>query len=324
MGHTAAGGAGIQRGAYLLVHRLKGDTVYVNETDLVDVDTQSGLLRGTAWANLFSPRADRYDLEFEPRLPEGSQPADRHTAWLGLPGEGLGGMQPKTAALTVWKQPYHFSPGLDAIRGVPMPGWSTRSLTGRWAARTKMALESQLHDEDQVPIGTISSSLAFPLSDCLLCYGSWVYGLGTLKPGQTIALTASANRRDLKTFLTGRKLIITEGRELNTPYERSSTDPVYVLHAMMFFEAAGGRQYTGLWNRYQEFVDLSDLLKASRAILVAGAPSDASAETSHGDRLLRNGQVLSGSEDHHLTVYRFVLPVKRGEAAAGERGREEP
>ena len=40
---------------------------------------------------------------------------------------------------------------------------------------------------------------------------------------------------------------------------------------MMFYEAAGGQRYTGLWNAYQDFVDLSTLLKADRAILVAQA-----------------------------------------------------
>ena len=41
----------------------------------------------------------------------------------------------------------------------------------------------------------------------------------------------------------------------------------------MFYEAAGGRRYTGLWNAYQSFVDFSTLLNADRAILVAQAPA---------------------------------------------------
>ena len=38
---------------------------------------------------------------------------------------------------------------------------------------------------------------------------------------------------------------------------------------MMFFEAADGRRQTGLVNDYQPFVDLSGLLQAGRAVLVA-------------------------------------------------------
>ena len=62
-------------------------------------------------------------------------------------------------------------------------------------------------------------------------------------------------------------------RQEVTPYDQSSTDLPYILRTMMFYEAAGGRRYTGLWNAYQGFVDLSDLLKADRAILVAQGPA---------------------------------------------------
>jgi hypothetical protein len=309
---------GTSCGAYYLVHRLKGQAIHVNQVNLVDIDAQSGRMRGTAWANIFSPQAERYNLSFEPRLPSGAEVVDRQTFWLGLPGEGLGGMHPKTAAPTVWRQPYDFTPRLDGLRGIPIPVWSTRSLSARWTARTEVPVQSQLRDLSQSPGGSLTSALDFPLSDCLLCYGRWVYSLGTLKPGQTITLDPFAERRDLRTFLTGRKLKIGQGkdsRELSTPYERFSTDPTYILRAMMFFEAAGGREYTGLWNRYQGFVDLSDLLKSGRAILVATAPSDPSADVCPNARLLRDGQPVSSPGDRPVTVYRFVFPVDRGESA---------
>ena len=51
----------------------------------------------------------------------------------------------------------------------------------------------------------------------------------------------------------------------------------------MFYEAAGGRHYTGLWNAYQSFVDLSSLLNADRAILVAQVPVNAQ-ETAQAPR----------------------------------------
>ena len=54
-----------------------------------------------------------------------------------------------------------------------------------------------------------------------------------------------------------------------TPYDQSSTDLPYILRTMMFYEAGGGRRYTGLSNSYQKFVDLSDRLDLGRAILVA-------------------------------------------------------
>jgi hypothetical protein len=82
---------------------------------------------------------------------------------------------------------------------------------------------------------------------------------------------------------------------------------------MMFYEAAGGRRYTGMANAYQGFVDLSTLLKADRAILVAQGP--AAGQDRQGAQLLRNGQPLMNSQDRHVTIYRFVFPVKKGDAS---------
>ncbi len=99
--------------AYFTAHGLKGETLRVNQVDLVDVDCQSGRLRGTSWATLFSPRAETYDVAFQPRTarlrPEpgaAASHADELVSWFGLPGNGLGGMAPKTANPVAWMQPY--------------------------------------------------------------------------------------------------------------------------------------------------------------------------------------------------------------------------
>ena len=58
-------------------------------------------------------------------------------AWFGLSGEGLGGMNrpnPRASTPVAWSDHYEFSPGLDAIRGVPIQVWATRSFTARWSA----------------------------------------------------------------------------------------------------------------------------------------------------------------------------------------------
>ena len=104
-----------------------------------------------------------------------------------------------------------------------------------------------------------------------------MYELGTIEPGESARLGPMTKRSELKTLLTGRKVVFsrsaaTKYRQEVTPYDQSSTDLPYILRTMMFYEAAGGRRYTGLWNAYQGFVDLSTLLKADRAILVAQGP----------------------------------------------------
>ena len=115
--------------AYLLAHGLKGDRLRVNQVDLVDVDAASGQIRGTSWMNVFSPRTESFDLSTRPWLPSG-KPGRRPAipmAWLGLPGKGLGGMDPQTTDTVGWSERLRFlaGPGRHAA--------ACRSASGRAA-----------------------------------------------------------------------------------------------------------------------------------------------------------------------------------------------
>jgi hypothetical protein len=300
-------------GTYYLAYRLKGDQVCVNQVDLIDTDIASGAVRGTTWADVFSPTADRYDLSFEPCRLDHATGAGRGpvVGWLGLPVDALGGMNPKTAPAAVWKQAYQCAPGLDALLGVPLPVWSSKSLNARWIATTADRLAAQLAEQDLMPVGTVTNTLEIPLKDCLLCYRHWIYRLGDLAPGESVEVAVTSPRRELTTFLTGRKLLFEEGVQRATPYDRGSVDLNYIVRAMMFFKAAGGYRYTGLVHRQQGFVDLSDLLKVDHAILVATGPEDDPQSPGHGARLLRDGKPLAGPQDRHTTIYRFIMPVAK-------------
>jgi len=305
--------------AYVLAERFKGDRVRVNQVDLVDVDVPSGRVRGTAWANVFSPRMGRYDFSFRPALlgAAGAPEAATLTAWLGLPGNALGGMDPRTVDPSVWKGHYEFSHELDALHDVPIQIWSTKSLSARWTAPINPPLEAQLTEEDGVPRGTIVNTLGLPLAECLLAYGDYAYELGTVEPGEPVRVGSNLKRRELKSLLTGRQIIFDEEKDnyqsQATPYDQASVDVGYILRAMMFFEAAGGRRYTGLSNRYQGFVDFSRLLKTNRAVLVARAETDTAEPGHHGAELWCNGQPVPHAQVRHTTIYRFVFPVEGGE-----------
>lgn len=299
-------------GAYVTAYRLKGDQLRIHQVDLVDVDA-GGSARGTTWFNVFSPQRETFNLALEPRLPDGRSPSGAQSilAWLGLPGEGIGGMYSgRSSGSMLWSGQYAISPALDAIHEVPIQVWSTKSFTGRWsAAVTSPLLQASLVDEDRLPVGTITNRLAFPLSQCILAYDRWTYELGTLAPGQAVEVGTSTRRTELRTLLTGRKFVFDAGQQMKqeaTPYDQSSREASYVLRAMMFFDAGGGQHYTGLANDYQRFVDLSGLLRAGRAILVAQPPEQGD---HRGAELLRDGQPMGGPEDSHTTIYRFVLPV---------------
>jgi hypothetical protein len=299
--------------AYFLACWFKGDQVRMNQAAVLDFDAEGGRLRGTAWMNVFSSRMDRYDFSFEPRLPGGRQLTGGQVllSWLGLTGNALGGMNPQAAEPTVWRGQYEIAPALDAMRDVPIPIWSTKSLTARWTAPVEIGVKAELGVEDQLPVGTITNGYDFPLSDCVLAYDRWAYELGAIEPGETVRVGPLLRRRGLKSLLTGQKLVFEEKdkpRERATPYDRASVDVSSILRAMMFFDMAGGRRYTGLDNEYQGFVDLSNLLDTGRALLVAYPPDE---EAYTGGRLLRGGKPLSAPGDRHTTVYRFVFPVSQ-------------
>jgi hypothetical protein len=302
-------------GAWLLAWGFKGSEVRTSRFDVVDVDVAGGRVRGTAWAGVFSPRTDRYGFAFRPRVP-GGDPAERAevtAAWLGLPGSALGGMDPTAAEATAARSRYDFSTELDRLEGVPLQIWSSKSLTARWTAPSAGLLDVELAEEDRQPVGRITSRLDFPLEDCLLAYGPWVFSgpeLDTIAPGETVRIGPSLRRRGLKTMLTGRKLLFDDQgksrRYETTPYDRASVDPVYVLQAMTFYEAAGGRQWTGLENQHQGFTDLSGLLETDRAVLI-GHPAGGGP---HGAELLVGGRPAAAPGDTRRAVYRFVLPVQ--------------
>jgi hypothetical protein len=327
----------VSLGAYVLAYWLKGDQLRVHEVDLVDVDAASGRVRGTAWMNVFSPRMEAFNLSVRPRPwgqsakapPAAEQadnrshdgsPADAHVwmAWLGLPGGSLGGMNSRSSGPLLWTEQFRYAPDLSALLGVPIQVWSTKSLTARWEATAPVIPAADLTAVDQLLSGSITNTLPFPLENCLLAHGRSAYELGTLAPGESARLGTMTKRSDLATLLTGRRAVFAEGdksQQAVTPFDQSSTDLAYILRMMMFYDVAGGRRYTGLWNAYQDFVDLSGLLKTGQAILVTQGPA-ASDGSPQGAELLRDGRPLGSSNDQHITLYRFVFPVKK------ERSRE--
>jgi len=306
--------------AYLLAFRLKGDRVRICQAEVVDVDAASRLVRGTSWANLLSPRAETFNLALRPNSPlqAAQHDTDVLVSWLGLPGEALGGMNPRASNPVPWTQHYDFSPSLDEIQRVPIQVWATKSLTARWSASDGACLKARLVSTGTSPSGTITNTLGFPLSECILAYHRWAYDLGTLEPDSSARLGPMVKRCELKTLLTGRRIVSSKEqenlrhkyRQETTPFDQASVDPAYVLRAMMFFEAAGGRRYTHLTNGYQNFVDLSDLLKTDCAILVAGGPDRKPAA-----EWLRDGKPIAAEDDQHVTIYRFLFPVEKVEAA---------
>lgn len=311
--------------AYAIAHWLKGSDLRMNQADVVDVDVASGQVRGTAWFNLFSPRIDAFDLALAPQPPFGigspAAPADSGSGtllgWLGLPGRALGGMNPRAQGPPLWTDAYTFAPDLSVMLEVPIQAWSTKSFTARWQATAPKTLVAELVEVDGAPVGSIRNMLDVALTDCLLAYRAWAYRLGDLAPGEALRLAGDAPRSELRTVLTGRKYVQEEKtlRQRITPYDRASVDPEYILGVMLFHEAAGGTRYTDLSNAFQPFVDLSNLLKTDRAILVARIGRDG--KPRRAAEVRRGGESIAGPDDQYVSIYRFVLPVENKGGRAG-------
>ena len=295
-------------GAYWGAGRLKGDKLRINQIDLVDFDAASQRVRGTSWLNVFSPETATYDLALSPRLAatDPAEPVESLWSWLGMPGPALGGMEQTASIAANTLGAYRFSPLLDATLGAPIPVWSTKSFTSRWRCEASPRLEWRLTSGvDGMAAGSITSRLDAPLTDCLLVSGRWAYKIGEFAPGQTVSIRPG-EQRDLQAVLKDFKMVKQEKGQLvqiSTPYDQASFDVASILQQMMFYNAAGGRRYTGLANRYQGFVDLSDHLELGQAILW-GATTERPAE------LENEGRPLADAVQRHWTFYRFVLPLE--------------
>lgn len=298
--------------AFVLADRLSGNRLRVNQVELVDVDIESSVLRGTMWAHIYSPDTQAFNLSLERRSPNGiidPGMAGLLLTWQGLPGNGLGGMN-ATAAADVFTEPYQIlypsgstASQMSAISGLPILTSASKSLTARWWAGVDADLEGRLTATSN---GLLSGRLTYPLdvklSDSMVLYENRAYLLsGTISPGESISFD-HLKYRDLEWRLTRRKVIQT--RDVGTPWDQTSQDVSRIMEIMMFHEAAGGESYTGLSQRYQPFVDLSDHLRTGRAILVGRSETPAS-------QLVRDGESLADSYDRHWTYYRVVFPVEK-------------
>jgi len=94
-----------------------------------------------------------------------------------------------------------------------------------------------------------------------------------------------------------------DNRSNNTAWNQTDTNTRRIASMMMFYQAAGGNNYTGLTHRYQSFTDMSHNLFLNRAVLV-GEVAQVGAE------LLVDQERVSDQYDHTRTLVRVILPVK--------------
>jgi hypothetical protein len=159
------------------------------------------------------------------------------------------------------------------------------------------------------PRGELVQPLEVALDDCVLYAGSSAFRLGRLAAGERIKLDGSLEPQSAVAILTRRRMI--EDRQTAAPYDVAAVDVARVLEMILFHELAGGDGYTRLRNDVYGRLDLSGHLALDRAILVGTSRQPAGRLSITKDA--GAAHVTGDSTDTSLTVYRFVIPLKRGD-----------
>jgi hypothetical protein len=335
---------GVSLGASWLGRQLRGDQLQVDQADVVDFDVQSGLTRGRTWFSLFTPASQRPAISLKP-LWHGPHAGatEVQLSWLGLPGNGLGGMGDgtsgagrapginagaATADFPLFTRPYPCSSaGADSaasIGPVPIAACSSKCFTGDWIDTQARLVEADLHEQADHQLAGVVRLAAGMSQDPQAVEGT---GQGSSRgSGAGFHLTECVLFYDRWAYLIP-QLPATEAVDMQlldprtaetyfthrktdqtTPYDRAGLDRSRILELMMFYRAAGGLQYVGLLNRYQHFLDLSGhLLGLDRAILIGFGPP--------ASELTVDGRPLpADASAEHVTIYRFLLPVRTAES----------
>ena len=141
----------------------------------------------------------------------------------------------------------------------------------------------------------------FALTHCTLFYDRWAYVIDAFSAAKPIVVDR-IDARTAETLLTERRLV--GEKDETAPYDRGGLDRARIMQIMMFYRTAGGRRYTGLFDRYVQPLDFSEQLALGRAVLVGFGPPAAEMQI--------DGRPLpAAASAEHLSIYRFVLPVKR-------------
>ncbi len=309
-----------------------GADVRMNRAVVVDVSQATGSVRQTLWGNFWTADTGRISLDF-PDTPRSTAttafiyPQDTSLRCLGLPGAFLGGMASKMqfAGRESADSDYRYAVRDGRWRGVPLVARSTKSVEAQhfFALRPdETPFFGTVEDRGNIPYGTVRNPLDTPLSHCMLAYGGWAYDLGTLAPGEEVTIDDRIRRYDLASMLVESEMVEDEESPVKTtknlrrvtyPYDRGSHDLAYILRAMMFHGATGGKSYTGMNHAYNGWMDCTPSLRSGMAVLCG------TVDVGHENALFPDIRVMEsasgkpinvgGDENRNVRILRAFIPV---------------
>lgn len=300
--------------AYVLTQHWKGRSLHVNQVDVVDFDSTTGMTRGLTWAHIFSPVSRKYDVQAKPTetLFPIQKPRGEVATWQGLPGDSFGGMNttrvsPATVSYEISLDVSDSTQQSVSVSQLPVDVYASRSVHGlHWGQVALPEMPKLVADiEDQIQ-GEVRNPLPVDLKECVLCYGRLAYPVGTLPAGGGTIINRFGAKK-ISSRLTRWKVDM-DHKGQSTAWNRRGLDVERILEIMMFHDAAGGSKYTSLLNRFQGEVDFSDHLEQGTAMLVGKVKLSPTQMLGTTD----NASDVSQEDDAgtQVTFVRILMPVK--------------
>ena len=293
-------------------------SIQINQFEVIDVDAVAKRVRGSVWANIYSPQGMTCEVELERETGLGFEIDSDLISWHGLPGDGLGGMWTSVNP-GLLKTQYRSEIDVSAngrttktrLIDLPFQDSSTKPMFSRWWADSPDRIRSRLKKDTRLGgqlVGTVTNPFDFTLTNCKLVFENWVYVLNDdLEPGQTFDVQTETNEKTLKSLLTRRKKNQEDkNRSNNSPWDPEDDKLTRIADMLMFYSAAGGENYTGLTHNYQPFIDMTEYAYLERAVLVGQVKQV-------GSRLKVNGESADDLYDQTLTIVRLAYPVEYNE-----------
>jgi hypothetical protein len=284
--------------AFAFGEQAHGNRVRLNQAEIIDIDLERQVARGTVWAHLYSPTTAHFDLHLSVAGPQGRFLTPQGwLAWQGLPGDALGGLESRQVMLAS-AEPYRVNtPGPEpAIDNLAVQTAASKSLSAGWWAKTNLDAKAVLKLDSFGHLeGRFENPLPNELTECIVVHGDKLYRLGKLAAGQAATIDPQQSL-NLEWRLTQRRL--EQSKDVSTPWEQDSTDVPRIVQMLMFHEAARGRSYTGLSHRYQPELDFSEGARLGQAVLVGRAAEPVAEMVGAGE-----------AGPTTWTWYRIVLPI---------------
>ena len=306
--------------AYYAAYVVKGTDLRINKIDVVDIDLESKLARGTSWINLFSPQNRDYSVEVQPLAPQLDPPTDSKAVvtpppgtevvltWFGAPEAGLRGMNTRGKGMGFGGGGYRYGPigKAERLEDVRVGIWSTKLFLARWFGPAPAA--SSIMDVDLQPVGTdrlsgtITNRLPVPMKNTIVAFGKQVYyDIGTIEPGETVDIETKLDR-SLAEYLKEKRPTFYPTNYWN---QGENIMRANLIREMMFHDSDASGQAL-VPSRSHHELDLTGQLALGRPMLAAEIDRP-------GTQLILED--TNTAKTDQTTVLRIILPLKKeGEA----------